>query len=86
MPIKESAKKELRKGGKRRELNRERSKTMKDLIKKVQKLALAKKLDEAKKMLPEACQAIDKACKRGVIKKNNAGRKKSQLMKLVNKK
>jgi len=86
MPIKESAKKELRKGEKRNELNRERSKKMKDLVKKVQKLVVAGKLDEAKKLLPDACQAIDKACKRGVIKNNNAGRKKSSLMKLVNKK
>ncbi len=86
MPIKESAKKELRKGQKRYDLNRERSKKMKDLIKKTQKLASAGKIDEAKKLVPSACQAIDKARRRGVIKKNNASRKKSQLMKLVNKK
>jgi ribosomal protein S20 len=34
-------------------------------------------------MLATAYQAIDTAAKRGVIKKNNASRKKSRLTKLV---
>lgn len=86
MPIKQSAKKELRKAAKRYVLNRQREKTMKDLIKKAQKLATAAKIDEVKKLVPEIYQAIDKAQKRGVIKKNSASRKKAQVMKLVNKK
>ena len=35
------------------------------------------------KMLPSAFQAIDKAAKKGVIKKNNASRKKARLSRLV---
>ncbi len=38
---------------------------------------------EAEKMLASAFAAIDKAAKKGVIKKNNAARKKSRLSRLV---
>ena len=86
MPIKESAKKELRKGQKRYALNRRRQKTMKDLIRKAQKLVAAGQIDEVKKLVPEVYRAIDKSQKRGLIKRNNASRKKSQIMKLANKK
>lgn len=85
MPIKESAKKELRKAKKRRVLNVRRQKTMKDALKNIKKLILAGKKDDAKKLLSAAYQAIDKAAKRGVIKKNAAARKKSRLMKSLNK-
>ncbi len=86
MPIKESAKKELRKAKRRRVLNLQRQNTMKSLLKNIKKLAAAGKKDEAKKMLSAAYQAVDKAARRGVIKKNTANRKKSRLMKLLNKK
>ncbi len=85
MPIKASAKKELRKALKRRVWNLQRAKVMKDALKKVKKLILAGQKDEAKKLISAAYQAIDKAVKRGVIKKNTAARKKSRLMKLINK-
>jgi small subunit ribosomal protein S20 len=85
MPIKASAKKELRKALKRRVWNLQRQKTMKGALKKVEKLVLAGREDEAKKLIPAAYQAIDKAAKRGVIKKNTAARKKSRLTKLLNK-
>jgi len=41
--------------------------------------------EEALKLLPQAYKVIDKAAKTGVIKKNNAARKKSRLTKLVSK-
>ncbi len=85
MPIKESAKKELRKGKRRRTLNIQRQNAMKSVLKSIKKLAAAGKKDEAKKMIAAAYQAVDKAVKRGVIKKNTASRKKSRLMKLLNK-
>jgi small subunit ribosomal protein S20 len=85
MPIKQSAKKELRKAEKRHAFNLNRQKAMKDLVKKIQKLAAAGKKDEAKKLIPKVYQAVDKAAKRGVIKRNNAARKKSRLMKMLNK-
>ncbi len=85
MPIKESAKKELRKAAKRRGFNLSRQKAMKDTLKKVKKLITDGKKDDAKKLIPDAYQAIDKAVQRGIIKKNAAARKKSRLMKVLNK-
>ena len=55
---------------------------MKDIIKKLEKLTKTDKAAAAK-MLSGAYAAIDKAAKKGVIKKNNAARKKSRLVKLV---
>lgn len=85
MPIKESAKKELRKGARRRVLNLQRQKTMKESLKKIKKLIVGGKKDDAKKLLSIAYQAIDKAVKRGIIKKNTAARKKSRITKALNK-
>ena len=48
--------------------------------------ALRIKEYEAKKLLPAIYQALDKAAKVGVIKKNNASRRKSRLTKLIDKK
>lgn len=83
MPITKSAKKALRQSKKRKRLNLARMNKMKQLIKKIRKLCLENKKEEAKKLLPEVYQAIDKAAKRGVIKKNTAARKKSNLTKFV---
>ena len=49
-------------------------------------LILAKKNEEAKKILPAIYAALDKAAKVGVIKKNNASRRKSRLTKIIDKK
>ena len=40
---------------------------------------------EAQKKLPDSYKAIDKALKRGLIKKNTAARKKSRLSRLIKK-
>jgi small subunit ribosomal protein S20 len=85
MPITKSAQKALRQNKKRRIFNLKRSRSMKDLIKEFREFIAEKKIDEAKKILPQVYQAIDKAAKRGVIKKNNASRKKSRLTKLIGK-
>ncbi len=82
MPIINSAKKALRGSLRKKAVNDRRTKVMKDTIKKVEKLVKENKAD-AKKMLPAAYAAIDKAMKRGVIKKNNASRKKSRLSKIT---
>ena len=55
---------------------------MKELIKKVEKAAKIDKKD-ALKLLSSAFQVIDKAMQKGVIKKNNAARKKSRLSRLT---
>ena len=85
MPIKKSAKKALRQSKKRASRNLKKDKAVKDVIKKIKKLAAAKKIEEAKKLVPLAYKAIDKAAKTGVIKKNTASRKKSRLMRLFRK-
>ena len=85
MPIKASAKKALRQSRKRHIRNLKRKEAAKDIVKKIKKLIVAKKIEEAKKLIPLAYKAIDKSAKTGVIKKNAASRKKSRLMKLLNK-
>jgi small subunit ribosomal protein S20 len=59
--------------------------TMRGSIKSIKKLALAKKFTEASKELANVYKAIDKAAKRGVIKKNNAARKKSRVVAFLKK-
>ena len=85
MPIKKSAKKALRQSKKRAKANLKRKNAAKNAIKKIEKLIVAKKIEEAKKLIPLAYKAIDKAAKTGVIKKNTASRKKSRLMNILKK-
>lgn len=82
MPITKSAKKALRGSKTKKEVNDKRKKTMKDTMKKVAKLA-KEDPKKAREMLSVAYKAIDKAQKGGVIKKNNASRKKSRIAKIV---
>lgn len=83
MPITQSAKKALRGSMRKKQINDRRSKSMKDAIKKVEKLAKGDTKAEAKKLVPIAYAAIDKAAKQGVIKKNTAARKKSRLSRIT---
>lgn len=82
MPITQSAKKAIRGSLRKKALNDQRKKVMKEIIKKIEKIAKTDKA-EAMKMLSNAYQVIDKAAKRGVIKKNNAANKKSRLSRLI---
>lgn len=83
MAITKSAKKAHRQSLKKRVFNLRRTRTMKENMKELEKLVKAGSKAEAQKMLPEVYQAIDKAAKRGVIKKNNASRKKASMAKMV---
>jgi len=83
MPITKSAKKALKQNRKKRVFNLKRIKKMRSLIKEFKTLIKDKKKEEALKILPETYKAIDKATKRGVIKKNTANRKKSNLAKAL---
>ena len=82
MPITQSAKKAVRGSLRKRGYNDSRRRTMRDLIKKLEKLSKTDK-KEAMKLMSTAFAAIDKAAQKGVIKKNNAARKKSRLSKLT---
>lgn len=57
---------------------------MKSFIKQIRQLIADNKKEEALKLLPQTFKAIDKATKKGVIKQNNASRKKSRLTKAIN--
>ena len=83
MAITKSAKKRIKSSERKRVFNLRRLRTMKDEIKNFMALVTKKDVDGAEKSLPTLYKAIDKAVKRGVIKKNNAARKKSRLVKKV---
>jgi small subunit ribosomal protein S20 len=80
---KESALKAVRVAERRRVINLRRIKAMKDIRKQFQKLVASK--GDAASVLPKAYQAIDKAVKTGVLKKNTAARMKSGLAKKLGK-
>ena len=80
MPTSASGKKALRVADRKRVFNDRRRKTMKTTIKSFTKLVGEKKVAEAEKLIPTLYKTIDKAVKNGVIKKNNAARKKSRLV------
>ncbi|MDI3496256.1 MAG: Ribosomal protein [Patescibacteria group bacterium] len=83
MPNKKSAKKELRKNVRQKANNKKMSTQMKKALKSNLKQIQAND-KTVKDKLSLTIKAIDKAAKKGVIKKNNASRKKSRLMKKVN--
>jgi small subunit ribosomal protein S20 len=86
MAITKSAKKAARQSLKRKAQNSEYKNKIKVLVKEFRSLVLEKKLDDAKKLLPKIYQALDKAAKVNVLKKNTASRRKSRFTKLVDKK
>ncbi len=56
----------------------------KSAIKKFEEAIEAGKVDEAKVLFVQATKKIDQACTKGVLVKNTAARKKSQLSKKIN--
>ncbi len=83
MPNKKSAEKELRKTVKRNAANKKVSSKLKDLVKvSLKQIKTGDK--KVKEDYTKTVKAIDKAAKKGVIKKNTASRKKSRLMKKIN--
>ena len=85
MPIIKGAKKAYRSSLNKKVFNDRRKRAMKDAVKNVCSLVAKKDVSEAENKLKEAYKTIDKAAKRGVIKKNTAARKKSRLVKLIKK-
>ena len=83
MAITKNAKKAIRSAERKRVVNVRRKRTMHDVLGEVKKLVAAKKSAEASALLAKAYQAIDKAKKGGIIKKNTASRRKSRLTRLV---
>lgn len=83
MPITTSAKKALRQNKTRHARNLVKKENYKKAVVKFRKLAVAKSMDEAAKLLPMVFKALDKAAKTKVIEKNKASRLKSRLSKML---
>jgi small subunit ribosomal protein S20 len=78
MAITSSAKKAHRSSLKKRVFNLRRKRVLTSTVKDVKKVIVTGAVDSAD-TLSKAYKAIDKAAKRGIIKKNTASRKKSRL-------
>ena len=74
-----AAKKSIRQDKKRKQRNTKIKSELNTLVKKLKGLISAKKADEAAKTLSIVMAKLDKAAKKGIIKKRNADRKKSRL-------
>lgn len=85
MPIIKSAKRNIRASARKAVYNARRSKAMKEVVKEVRTLVVAKDKKSAETLLSKAYKAIDKAAKGNTIKKNAAARKKSRLAKAIGK-
>ena len=85
MPITSSAKKAVKNSRNKAVFNARRKKTMKSSIKELKDLISLKKGKESQAFLSKVYQALDKAVKTGLIKKNHAARKKSRLAKAIKK-
>jgi small subunit ribosomal protein S20 len=83
MPIIQSAIKRAGQNIKRHERLLPYRTHIKTMVRKVKDLANNGKIEEAKKILPDAYKAIDMAAKKNIIHKSNAARRKSMLAKLV---
>ncbi|MBA3789182.1 30S ribosomal protein S20 [Patescibacteria group bacterium] len=83
MAITSSAKKALRASERKHIFNLRRKRALMTTTKEVKKQITAGQKKEAGQSLAAAYQAIDKAAKRGIIKKNTASRKKSRLAKAL---
>ncbi len=85
MAITKSAKKAIRQNKTRRARNLVYINKVKKLVKEAKAFVMQKKTKEAQDLLPKVFQALDKAAKVGIIKKNNASRHKSRMAKIVDK-
>lgn len=83
MPNKQAAKKALRQSVRRRALNDDKKKKIKELTKEVEK-ALTEKSDKAADVVKQLVQALDKAAKGNTIHHNRAARLKSSFQKKLN--
>ena len=83
MPITKGAEKKIKGDAKKRIFNIRRAIVMKNAIKELKKWSLTKNKKEAETLLKTTYKAIDKAQKRGIIKKNTASRKKAQMARIV---
>jgi len=79
-----SAIKRLRSARRRRVRNRIYRGRARTAIKKARRLMDEGRLEEAREAVRVAVSALDKAAEKGIIHKNNAARRKSRLMRRLN--
>jgi len=84
MPNIKSAKKRVRIIEKKTLRNNMIKSGYKTAVRKFEEAVSAGNIDEAKVLLSNATKKIDQACSKGVIVKNTAARKKSNLSKKLN--
>jgi small subunit ribosomal protein S20 len=84
LPVTESAKKRLRQVDKRRLRNRVYRSEARTYIKRANQLIAEQKLDEAAEVAALAVSALDRAAQKGVVHAKNAARRKSRLIKRLN--
>jgi small subunit ribosomal protein S20 len=82
--LKSSAKR-ARQNLKRRASNHHYRTSARTYIKRARAQIVANELDEAQETVQKAVKALDKAAQKGAIHRNNAARRKSNLMKALNK-
>ncbi len=74
----------MRQSARRRRRNRVVRATAQSRTKQATRLIASGNRDEAEKATLEAIHALDRAAEKGVLKKNNAARRKARLMKKLN--
>jgi small subunit ribosomal protein S20 len=83
MAITDNAKRAIRVSERKRVVNDTLRRTLKEAVKTVRNDVLEKDKKAVKADLAKAFKALDKAAKKGTIKKGTADRKKSRLAKAV---
>lgn len=79
MPIIKSSKKSVKTDKAQTVANNVYTRTVKNAIKATDKAIAAKDVEAAKSSYATTVKAIDKACSKGLIKKNTCAREKSRL-------
>lgn len=85
MPNKASAKKALRQDDKKAIRNLDVKNKIRFQTRRVKKNLKIEDIDTAKTNVKDLIKSIDKAAQKGILKKNTAARKKSRIMKRINK-
>ena len=85
MPAIKSAQKQVRASEKRRLRNQSTRSRCKTNITKAEKFIFSGEAEPARKAVVAAISSLDKASEKGIIPSNNAARRKSRLMKKLNK-
>jgi small subunit ribosomal protein S20 len=85
LPKTKTAEKSARTAVRRAARNKTVRSGMKTAVTRAEKLVTAKKDDEARAAVVEAISSLDKAARKKIIHPNTAARKKSRLMKKLNK-